>query len=99
MICTTAPFLSLFSRHDQDCSASGANIMLNGVWTQRLVADLGKGKGKQEITIDATQRDMRMDNDTNYYTHTDATKQFRQARKLGARTRVYALLRLHRSYS
>ncbi|CAL8463075.1 g2609 [Coccomyxa elongata] len=61
----------------------GIESVPDGVHTQRkpygrLVADLGKGKGKQEITIDATQRDMRMDNDTNYYTHTDATKQFRQ---------------------
>lgn len=46
-----------------------------------MVAESGaKGKGKQEIIIDATQRDMRMDGDANYYAHTDATKQFRQAR-------------------
>ncbi len=52
------------------------------VWVQPMVADLGgKGKGKQEITIDATQRDMRMDEDANYYSHTEGTKKFRQARK------------------
>ncbi|BDA47942.1 Syntaxin-71 [Coccomyxa sp. Obi] len=66
----------------------GIEAVPDGVHTQRkpygrMVADVGKGKGKQEIIIDATQRDMRMDNDANYYTHTDATKQFRQARKLG----------------
>lgn len=46
---------------------------------QPMMADLGgKGKGKQEIIIDATQRDLRFDNDPDYYTQTEATKQFRQ---------------------
>lgn len=54
---------------------------MNDAWVQPMVAESGaKGKGKQEIIIDATQRDMRMDGDANYYAHTDATKQFRQAR-------------------
>ena len=64
-----------------NCFASGACIVLHGVCVQRMIADTGRGKGKQEIIIDATQRDLRMDNDANYYAHTDATKQFRQARK------------------
>lgn len=50
------------------------------VCMQRLVADDVKGKGRQEIVIDATQRDLRMEHDANYYTHTDATRQFQQAR-------------------
>lgn len=54
---------------------------MNDAWVQPMVAESGaKGKGKQEIIIDATQRDMRMDGDAKYYAHTDATKQFRQAR-------------------
>lgn len=46
---------------------------------QALTGIDNKGKGKQAITIDASQASQHFDSDPNFYTHTEATVQFQQA--------------------
>ena len=37
-----------------------------------------KGKGKQAVIIDASQASEQLSRSPDYYTHTDATRQFQQ---------------------
>jgi hypothetical protein len=45
---------------------------------QPLTATDNKGKGKQAITIDASQASQHFDSDPDFYTQTAATVQFQQ---------------------
>jgi hypothetical protein len=46
------------------------------------VPDDAKGKARMDIQIDASLRDQRGDNDIDFWKHTDATRQFQQAKAL-----------------